>query len=412
MVLALAVMVESMVAQPQPLMQRFAALPAITVAPLVKSDSERVTAKGLTKVYRGPGENVISLDNGLARISFDLGKNGVTSGITHRGDASMIRNWAEPGVGINSVTKPLWSQAQEAGWKLVSAGHGMIGKPFDLGTMMVPALWPPRGMGLRLSYTRPDLPAVLVDSVFELLDGERAALHRMVIRNLGQAPIKLDRVEDASGEWPMQLTEGPEVDLVVRGGGVVEFLPRWILLKPKRAPEILKVTQPYGFGHLNGGVVTAALGVPTAEIREPVIVPATLVPYLFDLTSGEEKSVRDLTSAVKMAGQVAILELDLTVLAAADSERTGGVGTPICLDSSFGLKVRQQLPLVVKRLGFQGVIFSGALPGSCGSKGHTAHQNLRDSAFENERKVRQMMESLVRQGVHVQSSLRLYGPVN
>lgn len=411
MVLALAVMVESMVAQPSPLMQRFAALPAISVAPLVKSDSERGTAKGLTKVYRGPGENVVSLDNGLARISFDLGMNGATSGITHRGDASMTRNWAEPGLGINSVMKPLWTQS-DGGWVLSSAGHGMIGKPFDLGTMMVPALWPPRGMGLRLSYTRPDLPAVQVDSVFELLDGEWAALHRMVIRNLGQAPIKLDRVEDASGEWPMQLSDGPEVDLVVRGGSAVEFHPRWILLEPKRAPEILKVTVPYGFRHLQGGVVAPALGTPAVEIREPVIVPATLVPYLFDLTSGEEKSVQDLTSAARKAGQAAILELDLTVLAAADAERTGGAGTPICLDSSFGLKIRQQLPLVVKRLGFQGVLLSGALPGSCGSKGHTAHQNLRDSAFENERKVRQLMESLVRQGVHVQSDLRLYGPVN
>ena len=174
---------------------------------------DRVTTDA--KLYRGPGEKEISLDNGLIRRTFAFSPAGATVQIQNlktkenfirsvKPEAFLTINGKDYKVGgltgqpNQAFLKPEWLKDMKAdpnAFYLYKVATGTCTAIFDIKTerRSEGKPWPPRGIQLILTYLHNDFPGLLIEVRHEIYDGIPVMMKRLVIRNNSNQAVKIDR---------------------------------------------------------------------------------------------------------------------------------------------------------------------------------------------------------------------------
>jgi len=296
-------------------------LPKLSEATVASTDWLVRRPKELAKAYHGPGPYDVTLDNGLVRRTFRLGSGVTTYGLQERTTGHELVRAASPEatltldgtkVPVGGMTGqpdrayllPSWLDAMKPdpdAFQLLRVQFSVPEKPFDWTPKRRPAVgsWPPRGCAFTMSFTHPKRPGLLVDVAYELYDGAPVIMKKLVVRNVGQAPVRIDGYQS-------------EVLALVEGQSEVDTPTGWTY------PNV-ELLSDYSFGGMAGGEANRArkwsedpayttqvnylLKTPCVLTSEPPVGPGIIVPgggkwvsnrsylLLYDSTERERKGL-------------------------------------------------------------------------------------------------------------------------
>ena len=189
--------------------------PQLDTAQVFEGDFLVHRVRPVAKVYRGPGEKELTLDNGLIRRTFRFDPAGATVGLYNmttkesflrsvKPEALLTINGQEYQVGgltgqpNQAFLKPEWladMTAPENAFQLSRVSVGTCSeilkwkeeRPSEGNP------WPARGIQLTMMYTHPLFLGLLVEVKYEMYDGIPVMMKRLVIRNNSNRQVKIDR---------------------------------------------------------------------------------------------------------------------------------------------------------------------------------------------------------------------------
>lgn len=195
---------------------KIAPYPELSTAEKFKGDYlvDRVTTDA--KLYRGPGNKEITLDNGLVRRTFRFDPNAATVSLMNlqsgesflrsvKPEATLTINGNHYNIGgltgqpNHAFLKPEWLDSMSAdphAFRLVRVSTGTCNKPFDYKVTRHSESrpWPPRGIQLTMVYTHNDFSGLLVEVRHELYDGIPVFMKRLVVRNNSGYAVRIDKI--------------------------------------------------------------------------------------------------------------------------------------------------------------------------------------------------------------------------
>ncbi|MBX3111261.1 MAG: hypothetical protein KF857_04565 [Fimbriimonadaceae bacterium] len=271
-------------------------LPKLSEATVATGDWLVKNPRELAKAYHGPGPLDVTLDNGLVRRTFRLGPGVTTYSLQERTggheflraaspEATLTLNGTKVPVGgmtgqpDRAYLTPSWLDAMRPdpeAFQLLRVQFTVPEKPFDWTPKGRPAAgpWPPRGCAFTMSFTHPRHPGLLVDVAYELYDGAPAMMKKLVLRNVGQAPVRIDGYQS-------------EVLALAEAQSEVDTPAGWTY------PN-LELLSDYSFGGMAGGEANRArkwsedpayttqvnyrLQTPCLLTSEPPVGPGVIVP--------------------------------------------------------------------------------------------------------------------------------------
>lgn len=367
--------------------------PVSTSAALNQSDVDKFKAKSLAKVYRGPGKDEASIDNGLVRLTISLTQPEQILAFGPRGsETAALASVASPKVELNGRIFDLGDP--ESGLRIFQVQGVLYYKPFEYrGIGGTNPIWPPRGMGLKISYAHPDIPGLYIERRLQMLDGE-PTLHQVItLRNGSTFPVNLESLA-GNATWPGEAWGGRKLNLLVRPGRVLELPDQWITVSaageviPLRASawRVIAPWRSFKTVHVTSPDLSAV-----AKSGAQVVVFNPPNPISWSaLPPEDEKLVGDFVAAAKKNKAIPGIKVQLAEIVADPADRTGGPDSPVCWMSLTGRHWRQNALLNWKRLGIEYVELEGALPRSCAKSGHD-HQNSVAADLENREASRQFV---------------------
>ncbi len=398
--------------QPGPWIKQFELYPPVSSsAALRQADVDAGRAKSLAKVYRGPGDNQASVDNGLIRVTISLEEPQAILAFGPRGqESASLRHLASPQIAINGRTFDLGDP--ESGLRIFNVQGVLYFKPFEYQSIgKGNVTWPPRGMGLKISYAHPEIQGFYIERRLELLDGEPTLHQSIVLRNGSPMPYSLQST-GANKEWPPAWLAGRELNLVVRPGRVLELPSQWITLTSAGDPIPMR----------NSGWATIAPWRRFIPLADPSAPPAQRTgnevilfepenPVSWGAVAAEDSArIADFVATAQESELIPGVQADLDHIPATDADRTAGPGSPVCWLSLAGKHWRQNALLNWKRSGIKFVSLQGDLPLACDKTGHD-HQNPVAAEFENREAMRQFVIAGLGIGVVIRHpQMAAYGP--
>lgn len=230
-------------------------LPPLATSTVATGDWLVRKPKELAKAYHGPGPLDVTLDNGLVRRTFRLGPGVTTYSLQERTagheyiraaspEATLTLNGTQVAVGgyvgqpDRAYLLPGWLDSMKPdpeAFSLLRVQFSVPEKPFDWKPTLRPPAgsWPPRGCSMTLTFTSAKWPGLLVDVVHEMYDGAPVMMKRLVVRNVGRQPVRLDHFQG-------------EVLALVEAQSEVDTPAGW------RYPN-LEMISDYSFGGMAGG---------------------------------------------------------------------------------------------------------------------------------------------------------------
>lgn len=195
------------------------AYPSLSSATAFKGDPLLQRVSTLSKVYKGPTADEIALDNGLVRRSFRFHPNGMTVGLSNvQSGVNYLAN-ATPAaqITINGRIYLVGGQASPTDqpgsrFQIYQVSVTTLKKPLDWlrPENLAGAIWPPRGMALKLSFANSSLPGVTVTVTHEAYDGLPVLMKQIAIVNSSQSGILLNSYKSEI----LELDSQKQADLV------------------------------------------------------------------------------------------------------------------------------------------------------------------------------------------------------
>ena len=208
--------------------------------PVSEAPVAKVGATALSKVYRGPAADQVSLDNGLVRAVISLKHAGTFVEFSRRGTDSRLTAsdlslptfvlngspWSLVSTKISTAAvSPIAPEPKPL--RVLSANASMLEKPFEGRPLPGKSgVLPPRGMGVKFTYIHPEITGLLVELFYWLPDNSPSVLRKVLLRN-SSAPT---RIQGRDWEW-FQI-EDPTLQLnqVIGPGTVYELPDQWATL--------------------------------------------------------------------------------------------------------------------------------------------------------------------------------------
>lgn len=199
---ALVACLAAMANPPQQNGLQIAPYPMLETAVKAVGDPLTEYVKSVAKVYRGPGPNDLSLDNGLVRRTISYQPTVETTDIENvqTGVHYLENSQPEDSISINGQNYILGAAPPETPqntdyFRLTRVSVGTCSTPFDLpsGAKAPHYAWPPRGIQLTLLFTNPRFLGLMVEVHHELYDGLPVFMKRIIVRNNSESAIRVDR---------------------------------------------------------------------------------------------------------------------------------------------------------------------------------------------------------------------------
>ncbi|MCB0825599.1 MAG: hypothetical protein KDC26_05380 [Armatimonadetes bacterium] len=366
--------------------------PEIKYAPAAQRNwiSERVTPRA--KVYRGPAENQVSLDNGLLRRTFLVNPEPISLQTSMR-SGEIIASEAAPElqITIDGRTYTLGQQdiAQPDSWRLFDMALIRIQRDFKWtgeGALQS-AVWPTGGAGLRFRYANSRLSGVIVDVEHELYDMIPVLGKRVQVRNTGRIPIRVDSISLELGALDADSKAERVSNIAMPGTGLSPMEKKYavgLILRPGDiyiSPQILTVAdsnQPFAWQkiwtYLAPWTSTNSVLYSPRDWTESNLKQAqTLgVDALTVTTSDDVANYPELDYSIsRNLGLRAILKTPIG---------PGKLGADFCWLSRDGKDLYNRLLSVTSNSGTPGIWMTDPHPiYSCDGIGHPGHQNEQDS---------------------------------
>ena len=216
----------------------------------------------LSKVYRGPAANEISLDNGIIRRTLRITPNAATVAlINHTTNESYLRAVKpEAIIKINgkdyevgglkgqpnmAFLKPEWLDKMTANPDAFVLNDLVLGVPKapiewnKKGRHAAPAEWPPRGVELKMVYLHRKMPGIVIEVFYELYDGIPSMQKRVTVKNNTDQPINVGEATT-------------EILATVEAQSEVDTFKEWAL------PNLTAMSD-YSFGGMSGPAANKTL---------------------------------------------------------------------------------------------------------------------------------------------------------
>lgn len=402
------------------LMKAFDLFPPISESPTIAlADSDSLKAKSLAKVYRGAKPGQAFIDNGIVQVQTLVQPFGRIESFTVRASGQTVADLPMPTITLNGLACALGTA--ENPLRPMTAQGTLFAKPFDIRETPGPGfVWPPRGMGVKFVWNHPEMPDLIVELRYQMVDREPVLNQTLTIRNGSPYAIAIDQM-DGGGGWPGEVFGGQMLHWVIRPGRVVELPDAWYSLDPqgrwvdatrKRTAESL-----CPWNALKAKTLTAW---PASESEVKQAAKAGYDAVLAPLSAGiawsaptqeDLEAVGAFVALAKKANIAAGAESDLGQIPAEPKDRTAGAASPVCWQSFAGIHWRQNALLTWRRLGIQFVQLSGELPGQCDKEGHGDHQGPAQASLENALATRDFLRAGLALGIVIRHpAAHAYGP--
>lgn len=401
--------------------QQFALYPDVNTSPAVtQTEADSGKVKALGKVYRGPGEGQVSLDNGVVRLVCDLsGK--VVEFKNRTTKASFASGISSPIIMLNEQIYD-FSKA-ELGLRQIGAQGVLTSKPFDWRPLEGQSgIWPPRGMGLKFTYAHNKIQGLFVERIFEMYDREPSVRQKIVIRNGSTFPVALNQVSGSSA-WPEPWLKDLRMNLVLRPGRVLELPDQWVTLGGAGTEagngfraKSRSMLQPWR-GLKTEVAPSESITLDQAKMfkkggTQVLLLPTTVAVNWSSPTQADYDLVANFIKTTKEAKLIPGCIIDLQSIPAEEKDRTGEKNNAVCWLSFAGTHWRQNVMLTWKRMGFDYVQLKGELPTECTRPGHE-HQGAAQSEFENREVIKQFVANGLSLGVVIEHpEVNAFGPNN
>ncbi|MBL8068751.1 MAG: hypothetical protein JNM28_09900 [Armatimonadetes bacterium] len=402
------------------LIKAFDLFPPISESPTIAlADSDSLKAKSLAKVYRGAKPGQAFIDNGIVQVQALVQPFGRIESFSVRSTGQTVADLPMPIITLNGVACALGTA--ENPLRPMTAQGTLFAKPFDIRETPGPAfVWPPRGMGVKFTWNHPEMPDLIVELRYQMVDREPVLNQTLTIRNGSPYAISIDQM-DGGGQWPGEVFRSQMLHWVIRPGRVIELPDAWYSLDPqgrwvdgtrRRTAESL-----CPWNALKAKTLTA-WPASESEVKQAAKAgyDAVLVPLSAGIawsapTAEDIEAVGAFVAMAKKAKVAAGTESDLGQIPAEPKDRTAGADSPVCWQSFAGIHWRQNALLTWRRLGIQFVQLSGELPGSCDKEGHGDHQGSAQARIENALATRDFLRAGLALGIVIRHpGAYAYGP--
>jgi len=398
---------------------QFALYPHVSTSPAVtqvQADSGKVKALG--KVYRGPNEGQVSLDNGVVRFVCDLSGR-VIEFQNRTTKSSFAAGVSSPVITLNEHAYDF--SKSDFGLRQIGAQGVLTSKPFDWRPLTgQTGTWPPRGMGLKFTYAHNEIQGLFVERVFEMFDREPTVRQKIVIRNGSTFPVALSQISGSEG-WPDAWIKDSRLNLVLRPGRVLELPDQWVTLGDAGTEagngfraKSRAMLQPWR-GLKTEDAPSEKITLDQARMfqkggTQVLLLPASVAVNWSSPTQADYDLVADFVKTTKEAKMIPGCLIELKSIPGEEKDRTGEKNNAVCWLSFAGTHWRQNVMLTWKRMGFEYVDLRGELPTECTRPGHE-HQGAAQSEFENREVIRQFVANGLSLGVIIEHpQVNAFGP--
>ncbi|MDI9637382.1 hypothetical protein QPK87_10685 [Kamptonema cortianum] len=386
--------------------------------PVSEAPFAKVGATALSKVYRGPAADLVSLDNGLVRAVISLKHAGTFEEFSRRGTDSRMTA-ADLSLPIFVLNGSPWSLVptkistdaisptapEPKPLRVLSARASMLEKPFEWRPSPGKSgVWPPRGMGVKFTYIHPEITGLLVELFYWLPDNSPSVLRKVLLRN-ASAPT---RIQGRDWEWFQIDDPTLQLNQVIGPGTVYELPDQWatLPLDGKDLDRAVRVTlaqvAPFktsepkmqSIENLAEANLESAILEAKSKKLEGVLFTG------FDPSSSTDESRADLQRFVaKVSDSKLIPGIEISMTRGFPSkDLVKGAG--LCLTSDSGRAVSGNLPLAMAQLGLKYVRFTERPSMDCSDLSHP-HGFGGLARYENQKAWRGLFANLLGLGIHV-----------
>jgi hypothetical protein len=399
---------------------QFKLFPVVSEAPVVAQlDADTFKTKSLAKVYRGVEPGTVAVDNGVVQFIAGLDLLGHPRKFLIKKTGKSVQDLPVPVLMMNGRRYELGGN--ENGLRPINAKGLLFRKPFDVKGIVGPnVVWPPRGMGVRFMWNHPEMPDLMVELNYQMVDREPVLNQTMVIRNGSSFPIALNSLNQGDGLWPPKVFQGDDLGWVIRPGRTLE-LPeawfsidssgRWVAATRKASQAEISPWEKVRSSTLKQWPPVEAEVKTFAKKADVVLMPKSAGISWSAPDQDDYDSVAKFATMAKKYGLAVGAEVDLTAIPANPEDRVAGPESPVCWLSFSGSHWRSNAMLTWKRMGLGMVQLFGELPGSCNKTGHGEHQTSKQGEIENALAMQNLMRNGLNLGVIVRhKDARAYGP--
>lgn len=398
----------------------FDLFPPISESPTIAlADSDSLKAKSLAKVYRGNNPGLAFIDNGIVQVQASVQPFGRIGSFAVRATGETAADLPMPTITLNGVACALGTA--ENPLKPMTAQGTLFAKSFDVREVPGPPfVWPPRGMGVKFVWNHPEMPDLIVELRYQMVDREPVLNQTLTIRNGSPYAVAIDQM-DGGGGWPGEMFKGDSLHWVIRPGRVAELPEAWYSLDPQgRWVDATRQRTADALSPWNAlkAKTLAAWPASESEVKQAAKAgfDAVLVPLSANIswsapTAEDLEAVGLFVAMAKKSKVAAGAEFDLGQIPAEPKDRTAGAESPVCWQSFAGIHWRQNALLTWRRLGIQFVQLSGELPGPCDKEGHGDHQGPAQARIENALATRDFLRAGLALGIVIRHpGARAFGP--
>lgn|GEM_PF-6549850 len=399
---------------------QFKLFPLVNEAPVVSQiEADTFKVKSLAKVFRGVTPGTVAVDNGVVQFVGSLQLFAKPAKFVVKKTGKSVQDLPVPVLVLNGSRYELGGN--ENGLRPIQAKGLLFTKPFDVKGIVGPnVVWPPRGMGVRFMWNHQEMPDLMVELTYQMVDREPVLNQTVVIRNGSSYPIALDSISQGDGLWPPTAFQGDDLGWVIRPGRTLE-LPeawfsidgagRWVAATRKASQAEISPWEKVRASTLKQWPPVEAEVKSFAKKTDVILMPKSVGISWSAPSQADYDVVAGFSALAKKHGLAIGAEVDLAGMPANPEDRVAGLESPVCWLSFSGNHWRSNAMLTWKRMGLGVVQIYDDLPGICDKSGHGEHQTPKQGEIENALAMQNFMRNGLNLGIIVRhKDARAYGP--